>query len=1030
MRFLHRRNTDCIESAKAMKILCFTALTAWFLLFAADGFAADIGRNPVGIDFSFAGYQAGQPLPAVSAVTSVQPSGKDDTFLLQSAIDHMASLTMDAHGFRGAILLRAGRFHVAGQLHLNVSGVVLRGNGAGASGTTIIADGHDRRTLIEVGGRTDPTLAEAVQVTDETVPAGARTLTVASAASFAVGDHIVIRRPSTREWISAIGMSGLPGTFANQRLDWLPGSHDLVWDRTVIAVNAAANQIEFDSPITTALEKKYGGGMVAKVESNPALKNIGIEDLTLDSAYDTNFPMDEEHAWIAIALNHVEDAWVHRVTAKHFVSSAVRADQRARRITVMDCSSESPVAEHGGYRRQSFIVYGQQVLFYRCHSEEGMNDFATGLLAAGPNVFLDCDATKSLGASGSFEGWASGVLYERVHVPDSHIQLLHDQERAQGAGWTAANSVIWNSIAQTVDALGPPGSQNYKVESAHPLYEAELAARGLHLPSASPSHEAASAEHVTEFHAGPEPTPVEPPQHPFDIVNGRFVVDGKVAWGESQNEAWWRGDTSPATAVQSTGSSISRFMPGQIGPGLTEDLPDYVARLKQRGTIFYISSPGLWYEHRRDAHNVYRQPNGNVWAPFYEMPWARSGKGVAWDGLSLFDVSRYNPWYFDRHREFIKLAGQQGMIVYVNLYNDHDVLEIGPHWIDYAWRPANNINDTGLPEPPPLKPNNRNDVGIEFFSVDYPPLRKLHHDYIFHTLDELGDLPNAVFTAAYQFAGPLAFEQFLQDTVAEWEKLHNKHIRIVLVTGKNTTDAILADPVRSKQIAVVDMRYWEYEPDGTLWAPPAGINVAFREQIEKQFKGYSDTPPATTPEMVYKQVREYRDRFPNIAFLPMEEGAGPLPVLMGGGASQSSLRGGIAPPAIPVANAPGIPVAPPRVRTAPPAGPRGPSPDAIIDKFVADYLAHDLMKMGPLDGIADPAHDWVLAGEGTDAVLIDSRSGTSITLQKALPHGTYKGTWFDPATGNAKDAGSISGAAGTTQNKPDDKDWLLLLRAS
>ncbi len=91
-------------------------------------------------------------------------------------------------------------------------------------------------------------------------------------------------------------MSGLPGTFANQRLDWQPGSHDLVWDRTITAVNAGSNQIEFDSPVTTALEKKYGGGMVAKVEANPALSKIGIEDLTLDSAYDTNFPLGEDHA--------------------------------------------------------------------------------------------------------------------------------------------------------------------------------------------------------------------------------------------------------------------------------------------------------------------------------------------------------------------------------------------------------------------------------------------------------------------------------------------------------------------------------------------------------------------------------------------------------------------------------------------------------------------------------------------------------------------------------------------------------------
>ncbi len=382
-------------------------------------------------------------------------------------------------------------------------------------------------------------------------------------------------------------------------------------------------------------------------------------------------------------------------------------------------------------------------------------------------------------------------------------------------------------------------------------------------------------------------------------------------------------------------------------------MANFVGKLKQRGTVFYISSPGLWYEHRRDAHNVYRQPNGNVWAPFYEMPWARSGKGVAWDGLSLYDVSRYNPWYFDRHREFIKLAGQQGLIVYVNLYNDHDVLEIGPHWIDYAWRPANNINDTGLPEPPPLKPNNRNDVGNEFFGTEYPPLRKLHHDYIFHTLDELGDLPNAIFTAAYQFAGPLSFEQFLQDTIAEWEKLHGKHIPH---RAGDRQEHHGCDPCRSGAVkAGLRDRY-------ALLGVPAGrdavgsacryqrcIPRADREAVQRA------TPirrPATTPEMVYKEVREYRDRFPNIALLPMEDGAGPLPVLMGGAVF-----------AVVVAGRHGAAACcgyrmhrvfralPARARgAAPPAGagrPRGPSPDAIIDKFVADYLAKDLMKMGP-----------------------------------------------------------------------------------
>ena len=1006
--------------------LVVLAVSAFLVIASA---AAQLPTNPVHIDFSYAGYTANQSsIPSIAAVISVAPSGADDTALLQSVIDHAGALSLDGRRFRGAVILRPGVFHVAGQLHLNASGVVLRGWGEGR--TTIVASGSSRRTLIQVGGSAGPELGDAIAVTDEVVAAGSRTLTLASTGGLVAGQNIVVQRPSTREWIAAIGMSGLPGTFANQRLDWQPGSHDLIWDRTIAKVDEAKNQIELDAPLTTALESKYGGGTVSVVgvpgNAQSLVQNIGIENLTLESDYNSMYPKDEEHSWIAIALNHVQDAWVRNVTAKHFVASAVRVDRRARRVTIADCSSEAPVSEIGGYRRQSFVVYGQQVLVVRCHSEQGMNDFAVGLLAAGPNVFYDCEARGSLEPSGSFEGWSSGVLYENVHIPDSSLQLLEDQDRAQAAGWTAANSLVWNSIARTVDVLGPPGGYNYKVESKSSLFLSELAARGLKL-EAKATAAIAKDEAAPLFREITVTKAIDPPQHPFQIVNGRFVVDGKVVWGESQNEAWWRGDTSPLTAAQSTGSSISRFMPGQDGPGMTEIIPEFVNHLNSRGIKFYISSPGLWYEHRRDAHNDYHQPNGDVWAPFYEMPWARSGQGIAWDGLSLYDVSRYNPWYFQRHRELIKLAGEQGLIVYVNLYNNHNVNEIGPHWMDYAWRPANNINDTGLPEPPPLRPNNRNDVGTQFFSVDYPPLRKLHRDYIFHTLDELGDLPNVIFTAAYQFAGPTAFEQFLQDTIAEWEQLHHRQVKIALVTGKNTVDAIMSDPVRSKQISVIDMRYWEYQPDGSLFAPDAGQNRAFRELISDRFPGYTDTPPPTTPAMVYKQVREYRDKYPNVALLPMEDGAGPVPILMGGGASQSSLRGGLVMPSVAPRNAPGIPGAPPRSRRAEEPS-RGPSPDAILDKFIAQYLSSDLTKMAPEDGlIADGAHNWVLAGSGTDTILIDAREGSSFALAQAMPRSSYRGMWFNPASGETRDAGTISGMAGAVTTKPDSKEWLLLL---
>ncbi len=58
------------------------------------------------------------------------------------------------------------------------------------------------------------------------------------------------------EWINKMGMTGLPGTFANQRLDWKPGSHDLIWDRTITAIDTQSNMVEIDAPVTTAMEQK------------------------------------------------------------------------------------------------------------------------------------------------------------------------------------------------------------------------------------------------------------------------------------------------------------------------------------------------------------------------------------------------------------------------------------------------------------------------------------------------------------------------------------------------------------------------------------------------------------------------------------------------------------------------------------------------------------------------------------------------------------------------------------------------------
>lgn len=978
---------------------------------AAPQVIAPADTLAIPIDFSHAGLGGGGvPVPTVPAVVSVRPTGGDDTALLQAALDHVATLPVGTNGFRGAVQLVPGRFRVGGQLQLRDSGVVLRGTGS--KRTTLVATGQGRRALILVGGQEPPIPGTALRVTDTTVPAGSRTLAVEGISGLKVGDRVVVTRPSTAEWISALGMDTLGGAFADRRVRWTPGSRDLVWDRTVTAVDSRSRQITLDAPITTALERQYGGGMVAPVVGYQPVRHVGVEGLILESQFDASRPADEEHAWIGIMLDHVEDAWVRDVTARHFVGSAVRVGPRARRITIADVRSAKPVSDLGGYRRQSFVVEGQQVLVRRCQAEAGLNDFAVGLLAAGPNVFLDCTARGALGASGSFESWASGALYERVRVEGAGLQLSYDVERAQGGGWTAANSVVWNSTAKEIEARGPEGAPNRVYTSPEPLYERQLArrvgaaaARTALAPAPTPR---VPAPGVREFRVSdiPSQSAAEAREYPpLQIVNGRFVIGGRTVWGGIVNEAWWRGQAVPASALDH-GVSTTRFVPGRIGPGLTEDLEKLAARMTAAGTPFYQTVPGLWYDRRRDDHTVVRRSDANVWAPFYEMPWARSGRGRAWDRLSQYDLTRYNPWYFERTREFAQIAEQYGLVLSHYLYNTHNLLETAAHWVDFPWRPSNNINKTGLPDPP-LKQGDDIHVANEFFSIENPELRRLHRAYILHTLDQLGSADNLLLGLAFQYAGPLAFQQFFLDTVREWEQRTGKTVRVVLTTGKGITDSILADPVRARQIAVIDTRYWQYRPDGSLWVPRAGENLAFREMILRDFGISGDAPPPTTPEQSYRQVREYRDRFPDKAIIAFPTGPGPIPSLIAG-AAQVQLRN-------------------------PNAGQgQGRTADRThLDAFVREHLATTLMNMAPRDGVAEAAGPtWVLADAPLGTVLVYSLAGPAITLARSLPGGEYQGVWFDQRTGGTRLlAAPERWQQGTTIHKPTGEDWLLLLKA-
>ncbi|MCK7539943.1 MAG: hypothetical protein MZV63_58085 [Marinilabiliales bacterium] len=109
-------------------------------------YQADSAGNRIP-DFSFCGYAASEkPIPQVPVKIGIPPQPGDATGRIQGAIDYVSSLSPDAGGFRGAVLLGKGVHRVEGRLVIRNSGVIIRGSGMDENGTRLIAAGKSRET--------------------------------------------------------------------------------------------------------------------------------------------------------------------------------------------------------------------------------------------------------------------------------------------------------------------------------------------------------------------------------------------------------------------------------------------------------------------------------------------------------------------------------------------------------------------------------------------------------------------------------------------------------------------------------------------------------------------------------------------------------------------------------------------------------------------------------------------------------------------------------------------------------------------
>ena len=872
-------------------------------------------------DFSYCGYMASNEIIPDVPVKIVVPISKGDaTLRIQSAIDHVASLPLDKNGFRGTVLLQKGTYDVAGQLKIDSSGIVLRGSGMN-SGTILLGSGTDRQTLIRVTGKNDRKTGKEISITDIYVPLNSFKIKVADPI-FKVGDMVVIHRPSTLKWIKDLGTETFGGGISS--LGWKPGERDIFWDRKIVAVDG--NTITLDVPITTALDITYGGATVSLYTWPGRISNVGIENLKCQSTYDVSKPKDEAHRWMAITMENVMNAWVRQIMFEHFAGSAVDVLETAKCVTVEDCKSLSPVSEIAAQRRHTFFTSGQQTLFQRCFSENGYHDFSVGFCAPGPNAFVQCQSIQPYSFSGAIDCWSSGILFDIVNIDGNALRFGNRGQDGQGAGWSAANSVFWQCTAAVVDCYKPPTANNWAFgtwaqfsgdgywgesnNSINPrsLYYAQLAERlGKNISdraqilfvetnaSSSPSVEVAAQliansvkpattlsewidasskrQPITSNSSGiktidevgikkPVVIPNAPSMH---VENGWLIRGNAVVTGRRQEVQWWNGSVLPSDLPKMK-MHITRFIPGRTGLGLTDDLDEMTDNMKKTNMIAIEHNYALWYERRRDDHERIRRMDGEVWMPFYELPFARSGQSSGWDGLSKYDLTKYNLWYWSRLKKFADLADQKGIVLVHQNYFQHNIIEAGAHYVDFPWRPVNNINNTGFPEPVPFAGDKRVFMAEQFYDENNPVRRPIHIAYIKQCLNNFKDNTGVIQLIGAEFTGPRHFVAFWLDVIKEWEKENNKKEIIGLSTTKDVQDSILADPARAAVVDVIDIRQWHYQNDGTTYEPKGGQNLAPRQHARLL------KPKATSFEQVYRAVNEYRKKFPSKAVIYSGDG--------------------------------------------------------------------------------------------------------------------------------------------------------------
>ncbi|MBN2269474.1 MAG: right-handed parallel beta-helix repeat-containing protein [Sedimentisphaerales bacterium] len=186
----------------------------------------------------------------------------------------------------------------------------------------------------------------------------------------------------------------------------------------------------------------------------------------------------------------------------------------------------------------------------------------------------------------------------------------------------------------------------------------------------------------------------------------------------------------------------------------------------------------LWIlEHAWDA------AEGATIAP---LPWPRTGPGNALDGKPKFDLTKFDPAYFERLRSRVAAAGKRGFYVSIMLFDSWSVEHQGT-WKGHPFHASNNVNGiNGDPD--------NDGVGTETHMLKIPAVTRLQEAYARKMVDTVNDLDNVLYEISNESEYGADWHNHLARVIHDYEENKPKHHPVGITGGGPTNKELFSGP--------------------------------------------------------------------------------------------------------------------------------------------------------------------------------------------------------------------------------------------